>query len=197
MLKQFFSFLFSPKKTCDSILLDENFQIKRLHLIFIIFMNIYYIFLPSFLIAYHILTPLVLMLQLGAMFYFARESSSLYSNNQGGLESSLDQSFLYKIAFCFALANIPAMIYYFAANIFVFTNSQSMTLALFMAIFANIPGIIIAMIYPVKVMSVISRRNHSLVTVVQVWIHSWILSIREMLGIRAIKSIFLELKNKS
>lgn len=194
MIKHLICFLFKPKKTCDSILLDENFQLKRKHLIFIVFMNIYYIFLPSFLATYHLLTPLVFMLQCGAMFYFAREASALYSNNKGGMETSQDQSFMYKVAYCFALANIPAMIYYAAANIFVFANNQSMTVAFVMAIFANIPGIFIALIYPVKVMGVISRRSHGLMTVIQVWLHSWILSIREMLGIRAIKNIINVLK---
>lgn len=180
--------LLKPKACFEAILLDDNFKVSKKHIWFSVFMNVYYVFVPSFFVGMHILAPLVVMTSIGMMYYFAQKTAAIYQEQSMiGID---DDKFFYKVAYCFALANIPAFILSWLTNILSWYFAGDFILGLFVAFFLNIFVLVFALIYPLKMMALINRRKNNFTSLIKLVIESCIVTVKELLGYRAIRDIY-------
>lgn len=186
-------FLFSPKQVFEKILIDEEFNISKRHFVFLLLMNIYYVFVPSIFIMVNILAPIFIMLSIGVMYHFANRAMFVYREHS--MSALHDNKFFYRVALCFALANIPAFVYLVGANIFSFVINEEPMTGLFLAYLLNFPGIFIAAIYPLHAMAVITRRKNNLFFMIRIWIESCMQTIREFLGLKVVKQVWADFRS--
>ncbi len=185
--------LFNPTETLTKIIEDDSFIIQKKHFIFTVLMNVYYLFVPSTLLAVHIFAPLFAMVSCGVMYHFAERASVIYQEE--GMKGINDNKFFYKIAYCFALANIPGLLFAIVHNIISFVYAGNFFLGLLYAFFLNIFWFIAAIFYPLIMMSVISRKKWDVVGVTKLMIQSSLITIKEFLGYKAVKELIADYKD--
>lgn len=183
-----------PQEAFDQILLDQNFKLEKKHILFAIFMNTYYILVPSYFVALNILVILMFFILIGVMYYFSQECMIIYKENREIGDETSDDLFFYRIAYCFALANIPALLYSVISNTLSLLFTKYLIVGMFIALLLTFPGLIFSFLYPLKLMRIITRRKHNLKTLIELAMQSFIRTCNELLGYRAVREVWEDLK---
>lgn len=185
------STLLRPKSTFQSILESSNNYFSPKHLIFILILNIYYLFIPAFLLLLNILIFIAPLIFIAMAYYFSQDGLLLYRDN---VSRDLEDKFFYRIAYCFALANLPALIFAFSVNYIPLIFSEFLVVGVFWAIVLSFFILFIAPIYPLKLLSVLTGQNFNLPLFLDLLSTSFLLAVREKFGIKALQEIFVDLK---
>lgn len=182
------SLLKNPENVFENILSsNRNFSTKSF-ILFSFFLNTYYVFLPSYLIIFNILSLFIFFLLLALSYYFMQEMFLVYQETRE--EEVQDENFFYKVAYCYALANIPSLCLNLIANIFCLILLDNILVALFMAALVNVPIAMIGVFYSLKVLKVISKAEYDLQNFIEISFRSMITAIQENFGLRAMQELF-------
>ncbi len=184
------SMIRNPQELFASILNGGEIKASRLDIAFVILMNTYYIFVPSYFIMINILAILFFFLLVGAMYYFMQECLMIYRENHS--QDTDDERFLYTIGYCFAIANVPAFLLNVLNNLVSILLAKNLLVGVFWAVLINIPIIILAFLYPLKLMRVITTREYNIVTFFEVGMRSFITTCRQALGLQAMRDIAID-----
>lgn len=184
--------LASPEKRFQEILLSEKIYSSPLELSFILFMHLYYLFLPSYLIVINVLVVLMIFIVTGMVYYFMQECLLVYKEANG--INIQEDKFFYTIAYCSALANIPALALNLLSNILSIVVTGNLIVGIFFAVLFNFVVLAIWLIYPLKLMKVITGRKHNIKIFFELVAASFITTCKEQLGYKAVKEIFYDFR---
>ncbi len=184
------SMLKNPTETFMIILSSGEIKASRLDIFFVVLLHTYYIFIPSYLIMINILAILFFFLLVGLMYYFMQECLIIYKENHA--QDIDDDRFLYTIAYCFAIANVPAFILNVVNNLVSIVLADNLLVGIFWAVLINIPILIVALLYPLKLFKVITNRDYNLTIFFEVGMRSFITTCRQALGLQAVRDIAID-----
>ncbi len=184
------SMLKNPTETFMIILSSGEIKASRLDIFFVVLLHTYYIFIPSYLIMINILAILFFFLLVGLMYYFMQECLIIYKENHS--QEIDDDRFLYTIAYCFAIANVPAFILNIVNNLVSIALSNNLLVGIFWAVLINIPILIVALLYPLKLFKVITNRDYNMTIFFEVGMRSFITTCRQALGLQAVRDIAID-----
>lgn len=187
--------IYDPKPSFEALMLNTDLKITKKHLLFTVVMNVYYLLVPSTLIAVHIFAPVFFAIGLGVMYYFADEAATIYQEQK--MDGVDDDKFLYKVAFCFALANVPALVLSVFNNIAAFVFANDFFVGLLIAFVLNIVWLVFAVFYPLKMLSVITRRKGNFMTLIKLIFVASIVCLKDWLGFKTLKIIYEDYKELS
>ncbi len=179
-----------PHETFVRIISSGEIKATRLDILFILLLHTYYIFIPSYLIMINILAILFFFLLVGFMYYFMQECLIIYKENNS--QDVDDDRFLYTIAYCFAIANVPAFILNLINNLVSIVLSDNLLVGIFWAVLINIPIAIVALYYPLQLFKVITNRDYNLTIFFEVGLRSFITTCRQALGLQAVRDIAID-----
>jgi hypothetical protein len=185
------SVLLKPKSTFQSILESTNNYFSPKHLIFTLVMNLYYLFIPSFLLLLNILIFVAPLILVAMAYYFAQDGLLLYKDNTA---KELEDKFFYRIAYCFALANLPTLIFALLVNYIPIIFSEFLVVGIFWAIVLSTLLIFLAPIYPLKLLAVLTGQNFNLPLLMDLLSTSFLLTIKEKFGLKALQEITVDLR---
>lgn len=184
------SILEKPHEAFTRILSSGEIKASRLDILFIILLHTYYLFLPSYLIMINILAILFFFILVGFMYYFSQECLIIYKeNNSQDLD---DDRFLYTIAYCFALANVPAFLLNIVNNLVSIILADNLLVGIFWAVLINIPIGIVAFVYPLKLLKCLTNRDYNVTIFFEISMRSFITTCRQALGLQAIRDIAID-----
>ena len=184
------SMLKQPHETFMRILSSGEIKASRLDIFFVILLHTYYIFIPSYLIMINILAILFFFLLVGFMYYFMQECLIIYKENNA--QDIDDDRFLYTIAYCFAIANVPAFILNIINNLVSIALADNLLVGIFWAVLINIPIAIVAFVYPLKLIKCLTNRDYNITTYFEVGMRSFITTCRQALGLQAVRDIAID-----
>lgn len=180
----------NPRLAFKTILNRSDWTLSKGHLVFIILMNTYFVFLPSALLSLNILAILFFFIAIGLMYYFMQEVLIVYQEQHNHDNSGEDM--LYLIAYAFAIANLPAMILSVLVNIFAISLNENLLVGVFWAIVFSLPVLLIAVYYPLRLFIYINNDKASWTLMLELIIQSFIQTCKEMLGFRAVGDILID-----
>lgn len=182
----------NPESVFESILSStRNFYTKP-YILFSFLLNTYYVFLPSYLIIFNILSLFIFFLLLALSYYFMQEIFLVYQETKA--QEIEDEKFFYKIAYCFAIANIPSLCLNLLANVFCLVLLDNILVALFMAALMNVPVAMVGVFYSLKVLKVVSNAEYDLQNYIEISFRSLISAVQENFGLRAMQELFDDFK---
>lgn len=194
----------APSKTFASILETRESKFNAACLLFLVIMNTYWLFLPSSWLVLNLMTLPLFIVAVGMMYYFSQECFILFQenfieNNQSTELEKIDGRYFYTIAYCFALANVPALIYSIIINytciIYSSVFFQNPIIGMAMAAALNLPALFLSLIYSLKALKAITKQDSNLPLFMDVIWTSFLFTAKEWLGLRAIRDIFIDLSN--
>lgn len=188
MLQDIYKIILEPSSLCSKILLDQNWTLNRQKILFIIFMQIYFFFLPSYLFVLNILVLIFALLNIGFVYCFAQELMMVAS------EPRDDDDFFYRIAYCFALLQIPALIINIANNALCVIFAKDFLIGIFFSALINFFALALSLIYICKLVSIVTQEKDSLRIVLELIPKSFMNSFVEPLGLRSLREIFEDLR---
>ncbi len=185
----------SPVQGFREILESRKIYSSQWHLSFVLFMHLYFLFLPSYLIVINILVLLMIFILSGMLYYFAQECFLIYKESHR-LDIQ-DDKFFYTIAYCFAIANIPGFILNLFLNIVSISFSDNFIVGLAIAVVLNFIALIFCWFYPLKFMQVITGKNKNIGVFFGLIASSFIVTCKQQLGFKAVKEIFFDFQGQS
>jgi hypothetical protein len=182
------NFLRYPTRTTTEIL-GRKVAISRALLIFIIFTNSYFLFLPSFLLLLNIIIFFIFFISLGSLYYFSQEMSISYEEETG---VDLEDRFFYVIAYCFALAGFIGFLLNFFANLLFISLNKFLVVGVFWATLSTMPIAIIYFFYCLKVTSVLCPNSNPVSKYMEQISQSFIVTCKEGLGFKAVSEMLID-----
>ncbi len=181
----------TPTETFTRILNSPRLYYSKVWIVFIIFMNTYYLFLPSNLVTMNIIAIVMFFLAIGFTYYFMQEVTIDFKEARS-IEDE-DKSF-YKVAYAFSIANAPALFLNVLNNFLCLLLTKNLIVGVFFAGLISVPISILGLVYVLKVLKVISHGQATLQDLVEVSSRSFITTLQETLGLRAIQELIEDFK---
>ncbi len=189
----YIAFLRNPKVFLRKML--ETFDpawIDKKWILFVVFMNVYYILSPVYLISLNLLALISFFFGLGVFYYLCQLCLFKYQTQIG--ETDYDQKKLYVFAYVFGLAEITG----FLLNLIIFIFNLSH----FTSIFAWLSGFlfmmpvaIIVIAFKLSVFRVVEPGNFSLVSFVELFLAAIIEAMRNKFSYNAWLEIYEDFRS--
>jgi hypothetical protein len=177
------------------LLASGDIKDSKGYILFILLMNTYYVFIPAFMVIMNIIIFLAFMVFAGIGYYFAQEAFIIYKEHKGDPE--MDDRYFYTVAYCFALANVPAMLYLLLVNLFAFAFSKYEVIAIFVAMVLSLPALFLALYPPLKLMKFISGSDYNIQLFADLIVSSFIKACNEWLGFKALQEMWVDYQSAS
>lgn len=175
----------SPSKAFKNVLTrDISVDLKTI-IPFIVFMHTYYICLPSYWLFFNVLAAILFFILIGTAYYFSQEITLVYKEDA-------DDKFFYKLAYALSLANVPALGLNLLNNLVNLLIHKSILVALFYASVFNLLIVLLALIYPLKLIAILLNKKHNIRLVIETWLRSFIRSCQEWFGFKACQEMFAD-----
>jgi hypothetical protein len=182
------NFLLRPSRTTSAIL-SRGTPVTRSTLFFIILVNSYFLFLPSFLIMLNVIIFFIFFISLGSVYYFSQEMNILY---QEETEQGTEDRFFYVIAYCFALAGFMGLILNLLANVLFIVFCKFVIEGVFWATLFSVPVTIVYLFYCIKITSVLCPSSNPVSKYIEQISQSFILTCKEGLGFKAVSELLID-----
>lgn len=191
--QDFKSLLKDPNAFFKTLLATREIKYSKANIIFVLLMNSYFLFLPSFLVMVNILAVIFFFICVGLMYYFMLEVLILYQEYNN--ETVEDDRFLYTIAYGFSIANMPAMFLTILNNLLCVIITKDLLVGIFFAILFNIPILFVSLFYPLRFIATITQKESgNLKLLIELSARSLITTFKEAFGFDAIQEIWVDYK---
>lgn len=185
--------LSNPSEFFRAILSSKEIKYSKFHIVFILLMNSYFLFIPSFLVMVNILVILFFFLAIGTMYYFALEVFILHQEYSS--DAPEEDRFLYSIAYGFSIANMPAMFLSLVNNLLCVILSKDLLLGIFFALLFSIPILFVSLFYSTRFIAIITQKESgNLKLLIELSLRSLITTLKEACGLDAIQEIWIDFK---
>lgn len=183
----------NPSVLFKDILTSKEIKYSKFHIVFILLMNSYFLFVPSFLVMVNILAILFFFICIGVMYYFMLEVLILYQEHGG--DAPEDDRFLYSIAYGFSIANMPAMFLSLISNLLCVIFTKDLLVGIFFALLFSIPILFVSLFYPIRFIATITQKESgNLKLLIELSVRSLITTFKEAFGFDAIQEIWVDYK---
>lgn len=95
----------------------------------------------------------------------------------------------YKLAYCFALASVPALCLNLISNVLCLILIKNLVVALFIAALINIPICIVGVFYSYMALGVLSKGEYDLQNLIEISSRSLLTTLQENFGLRAVQEM--------
>lgn len=191
--QDFKSLIKNPNEFFKNLLLTKEIKYSKLYIIFILLMNSYFLFVPSFLVMVNILAVIFFFISIGLMYYFVLEVLILHQEYSN--ETVDNDRFLYTIAYGFSIANMPAMFLTLANNLLCVIFAKDLLVGIFFAIIFNIPIFLVSLFYPLRFIATVTQKESgNLKLLIELSARSLITTFKEAFGFDAIQEIWVDYK---
>ncbi|MCE2929694.1 MAG: hypothetical protein LW817_08720 [Candidatus Caenarcaniphilales bacterium] len=177
-----------PFRLFDDILSNPDWKPNRKVIIFVLLMQVYLFFLPSYLFFFNILSLVLIPINIGLIYNLSQDLELLYFKKQ---DSEL---FFYRILYCLALSQIPSLIVNLLNNVLNIFFASDLLLGVFFSALLNIPAAIIAFIYGLKVVEAVTQEKDSMRIFMELLPKSLMSTFSEPLGFRSIRELMVDFK---
>ena len=182
------NFLREPTRTTSAIVTRKT-PVTRALLVFVIFTNCYFLFLPSFLLLLNIIIFFIFFISLGSVYYFSQEMAISYEEETG---ADVEDRFFYVVAYCFGLAGFIGFILNFLANFVFIVFNKFLVVGVFWATLFTIPVSIIYFFYCIKVTAVLCPNSNAVSKYIEQISQSFIVTCKEGLGFKAVSELLID-----
>jgi len=182
------NFVKHPTRTISEIL-SRKTPVTRALLVFVIFTNCYFLFLPSFLLLLNIIIFFIFFISLGSVYYFSQEMAISYEEETG---ADVEDRFFYVVAYCFGLAGFIGFILNFLANFVFIVFNKFLVVGVFWATLFTIPVSIIYFFYCIKVTAVLCPNSNAVSKYIEQISQSFIVTCKEGLGFKAVSELLID-----
>jgi hypothetical protein len=182
------NFVKHPSRTISEIL-SRKTPVTRALLIFIIFTNCYFLFLPSFLLLLNIIIFFIFFISLGSVYYFSQEMAISYEEETG---ADVEDRFFYVVAYCFGLAGFIGFILNLLTNFFFIVFNKFLVVGVFFATLFTLPIALIYFFYCIKITAVLCPNSNAVSKYIEQISQSFILTCKEGLGFKAVSELLID-----
>lgn len=182
------NFVKHPTRTISEIL-SRKTPVTRELLVFVIFTNCYFLFLPSFLLLLNIIIFFIFFISLGSVYYFSQEMAISYEEETG---ADVEDRFFYVVAYCFGLAGFIGFILNLLANFFFIVFNKFLVVGVFFATLFTLPIALIYFFYCIKITAVLCPNSNAVSKYIEQISQSFILTCKEGLGFKAVSELLID-----
>lgn len=182
------NFVKHPTRTISEIL-SRKTPVTRALLVFVIFTNCYFLFLPSFLLLLNIIIFFIFFISLGSVYYFSQEMAISYEEETG---ADVEDRFFYVVAYCFGLAGFIGFILNLLANFVFIVFNKFLVVGVFFATLFTLPIALIYFFYCIKITAVLCPNSNAVSKYIEQISQSFILTCKEGLGFKAVSELLID-----
>lgn len=190
LVNDYFKFLKTPKAFLKDQL--DNFRSDFVNpklVVFVVFMHLYYIFSPAFLLGTNLISLLIVFMSIGIFYYLSQICLSTYQERIG--HASYDPKRLYVFAYVLALAELTGFFLNLVILIFNLTQVFSF-IAWLMSFFLMLPVLIVVIALKLSIFKVVEPDEFSPLTFCKLLLEAVIETVKNNFALDAWKELWAD-----
>lgn len=194
IIKDCLKIFLKPKSVFEDVLASSESFTNTKILLFIAFMQLYILLLPSTLIFLLILVIPFALIIIGTLYFLSQELIILYNDAK---QKSITDFPLYGFAYLISLLSLPSAILNLAINIFFIVKTNNFVAGSVFAFLLSFIPLLLYFFYINSFITFISNGHYGLLKFIELYFLSFISTLKAKLGYEVIKDLREDLENNT